>query len=491
MAHDERSQLSILRSHKQANYPRTRIERHGAHGVGIGYKEVGGNPSDVLALRFYVAHKRPKDQLDAAQLIPGNVQAVDPETGESLPFPTDVIETPVPIKEVDPQTKVRPVPGGVNGGGASHSGTIGGFVADATDGTVVMLSNEHVLEAVPGVTVLQQSRLHGGTPANNTVGATKRGIKPSKTQPNLVDCAIAEPDSGDLVDARVLEIGPAVMATALPGQDMWVEKYGQKTRHTWGKITDADYSGRVEDEWYEDCLFIRPDGSASERWSAGGDSGALVFRQQETSPDSGIKPVVGLHFAGSGGNGIANKIQNVFDKLRLATLSEGVSSSLVETLAAPAAAPEEEDGRRGQDGDALSFPLVAFTTADRRRLAGQPQAAGLARDLHQRVMKGANGGDFARLGERFGGEMAALLLTKGDVRRAVAALLRPALAGAVTTTAVLSYRLGAEDIERLAAARREIERFASAELCEALKALDALGGMHRGWSVGALLGVEL
>lgn len=54
----------------------------GVTGVDIGYKQVGGKKSDVLAIRVYVRSKKPADAVPPAELIPPTIDGV----------PTDVIE---------------------------------------------------------------------------------------------------------------------------------------------------------------------------------------------------------------------------------------------------------------------------------------------------------------------------------------------------------------------------------------------------------------
>ena len=82
-------------------------------------------------------------------------------------------------------------------------------------------------------------------------------------------------DSSELCDLFVLEIGPAVYATDVAALDLAVEKYGQTTRHTFGEITDADWSGIIGAFTYDDC-FRADVTPPSADWS-GGDSGSQLF----------------------------------------------------------------------------------------------------------------------------------------------------------------------------------------------------------------------
>ena len=64
-----------------------------------------------------------------------------------------LIEVPPPELEViDPTDKFRPAPGGVSVGIPSvTAGTLGGWVWDKTDDTIVMLTNDHIIGDSAGV----------------------------------------------------------------------------------------------------------------------------------------------------------------------------------------------------------------------------------------------------------------------------------------------------------------------------------------------------
>jgi hypothetical protein len=180
-----------------------------------------------LSLRVYVARKRPEKSLGSAERVPDHVRFLSRKAEHEVRLETDVIETPPAQLEVDPETRIRPVPGGVSGGIAGSTGTIGGWVWDNTDDTIVALSNDHVFEHTAGVDILQQGTADGGSLPADKIGDVKRGIARSATTPNRVDCAIGDPDSSDIYDLSVLEIGPAVYATEVAVLDMLVEKYGR------------------------------------------------------------------------------------------------------------------------------------------------------------------------------------------------------------------------------------------------------------------------
>jgi len=134
----------LLREYKATLVTRERMSRLGTHGVGIGRKEVGAERTDTLALLFYVARKQPVARL-SAERIPESVTFYSRKAQREFRLPTDVIETPPVQFEQDPEARIRPVPGGVSFGISGSTGTLGGWVWDETDDTIVCLSNNHVL----------------------------------------------------------------------------------------------------------------------------------------------------------------------------------------------------------------------------------------------------------------------------------------------------------------------------------------------------------
>jgi hypothetical protein len=97
-----------------------------------------------------------------------------------------------------------------------------------------------------------------------------------------------------------------------PAVNMIVGKTGRTTNLTQGRIVDISATirvsyGRAGVALFKDQLTIRSTGSAD--FSAGGDSGSLIWQWR-----SGLPPV-GLLFAGGGGYTFANKIQRVLPAL--------------------------------------------------------------------------------------------------------------------------------------------------------------------------------
>ena len=409
-----------------------------------------------------MAAKRDEGTMNEAELVPTSIEFVSEKDRRRRRITTDVVESPPAYFEVDPETRIRPVPGGVSGGINGSTGTIGGWVWDETDDSIVMISNHHVLGHTAGTDILQQGTADGGSLPGDKIGDVKRGIVRTSTGTNTVDAAIGDPDDTSIYDLSVLEIGPAVYATDTATIDMEVEKYGQTTEHTYGKIISVDYSTTVDGIWYfEDCLRLEPI-DPSDDWSAGGDSGSLVFRQEPTTEGGTLKPAVGLHFAGGGIYGVACKIGNVFSDLDLTTLCAGAFSSFLDNLTFGSTEAETEAEPEGLDLGGLSHgsglsggtpgslpPRLTFTRKDRRKLAIRNPNRGLARDVQLRLGGSRTGRKLTTAIDDHRGELLTLLAKDGDVRlRSAIAALRPVLRGAVTTDEVLGRAMTRDDLAR-------------------------------------------
>jgi hypothetical protein len=486
-----------LREYKATQVTTERMWRLGAHSVGIGRKEVQGKRTDTLALLFYVERKQPVARL-SAELVPDSVSFLPRKEKREFRLPTDVIETPRPAPEQDPETRIRPVPGGVSFGISGSTGTLGGWVWDTTDDTIVAVSNNHVLGNTIGADTLQQGTADGGSLPGDKIGDVKRSIPRVAPGTNLVDCAITDVDDAATADLEVLEVGPAVYEVDTPELDMLVEKYGQTTRHTFGEITDVDLeTTSTEGFAFDDQLRIVPV-DPSDDWSAGGDSGSLVFSQTPVSGD--IKPAVGLHWGGSGVNGVACKIQNVFSTLDLTTLCNSLFSAFLDALFETEEEGEiEPDTERRLRGIVAAAPSararpgvpLPVTSRARRTAAARRFHAGISRDIQARLETSKRGRLVTELVDTQRAEIANLLLKDGDVRRATVASLRPIVAGATTSTEVLERALTAEDLKRLDALAEEVGRRGSDRIEKSLGALRRLAKKAEGKTPAEILGIKL
>ncbi len=476
----------------------------GAHSMGIGRKVVAGKATDKLCMRYYVEKKRPDAKLSKEMAIPKKHKFFSRVKGRDVSVDTDVIECPRPEYEMDPKDRLRPVPGGSSIGtppppGFINAGTLGGWVWDLEDDSIVMLSNEHVLGSVAGVDIAQPGTLDGGSFPADKIGEVKRGIPRSTTMNNTVDCAIGDPTSADTYKSEVIDISPAVYAIDDVLLDMDVEKFGRTTEHTFGIVDDADYTTTLTSgHTFVDCFRIDT-ASPSSDWSSGGDSGSLIFSQQVIDPDSEIKPVVGLHFAGGGTTGVGCRIQNVFSELNLTTLCSGAFASFLDGLFDSEVTSEEV---------VVSNSLHTFTSADlirpgtkipadffklKRPLASSKRFhAGISRDIQSQLSKTKRGRMVNQFVDNNRDELLRLLAQDRDIQRATVHALKPLVAGAITTSDVLSRQLTELDVSNLQKLSKEVAgRTSNMKLKTSLKMMQALGKRTDGKKISDVFGIKL
>lgn len=223
--------------------------------------------------------------------------------------------------------KMRPSPGGISVGHcAVTAGTLGCLVrgnSEPRNRRLMILSNNHVIansnDARLGDHIVQPGRFDGGNCPADQIAILERFIRITFGGAiNYVDCATgwAWPDrvrrelmylSG--TTPRYFRVGPTPKA-AVPG--MTVGKTGRTTQLKAGRVTAVNVSvnvnfgnGRVAH--FRDQIAIQ--GTTSAGFSAGGDSGSLVWEWA-----GGLAPV-GLLFAGGGGTTFANRISRVLSAL--------------------------------------------------------------------------------------------------------------------------------------------------------------------------------
>lgn len=307
-------------------------------GLGIGYKQIGGETTSHLAVTVLVSKKVPVDGLALGEKVPGKVGAV----------PTDVIEVG-DIRLLQRTVNLRPaVPGISIGHYLITAGTFGLLVRDAHSEEPLILSNNHVLANISdgndgrcsiGDPVWQPGRYDGGT-SSDQIGTLLRfapiyrdSMAPTcpvaksaerlgnrlvhmvntnyhvyfrrkADRANLVDAAAARPLSPDLVGDEILELGrPAGIAEAEIGQE--VVKSGRTSGISRGKVQSLHVTIRVGlgDVGYADF----GDQILTTAIAQPGDSGSAVLTND-------LK-VVGLLSAGSEQATIAGRIQRVFEIL--------------------------------------------------------------------------------------------------------------------------------------------------------------------------------
>lgn len=470
------------------------LAKWGAHGVGVGFKVVGGVETGKLALRIRVPKILPRSVLGPQRAIPSQYSYLAAD-GQTVVVPTDVMASaPTWLQSFDPTDPHDPMPGGVQCQ-AEETGTIGGWVWDTTDDSLVILSNAHVFGVDEGGSIYQPSKSHAGA---MEVAHVKRAV-PWKDSPsvNTVDAAIGDPATKPAPEFAIPEIGGAVFAVEKPTLKMEVEKYGAKTGHTFGVISDLPYKAPSGDYLWEELVYIEPDetvGTAD--WSGSGDSGALVFARDVVS-GTDIKPAIGLHMGGDGLNGVACQIDNVFAQLDLTTLCDGMVSALIGMFFSGSASWSPPPGPPfagkvpGPVPEPPAIPLPsAFVRRQRERAGSRTFHGGMARELEERLRGSARGGALTDFASSHRSEIASLLL-EGDVVRAAAFAIQPMLAGSVTTTDVLTREITEDDVERIGRLVREVNRFASRRLKDDVALLVGLLGAAVGSNLADVLGVDL
>jgi hypothetical protein len=307
-------------------------------GVGVGYKVVGGQKTEVPCVIVFVRQKVAAQSLSAQEMVPAQLEGVS----------TDVIESGPIYAQQSNTGKFRPAPGGVSIGHYQiTAGTLGVVVRDRNSGERLILSNNHVLansnDANPGDPIIQPGAADGGTVGNDQIGTLLRfqpivydqapeppgcnlavtyaalgnfvaralgsdhrvsAYRPQQAT-NLVDAAVARPlNHGDVLD-EIIEVG-AVSGTveALPG--MPVRKSGRTTALTTGEILAIDTTVSVGYGAGRTAVFEQQ--LVAGAMSQPGDSGSLVV-------EAGSQRAVGLLFAGSDTTTIFSPIDFVQDLL--------------------------------------------------------------------------------------------------------------------------------------------------------------------------------
>jgi hypothetical protein len=259
--------------------------------TGTGYRQSNGEYTNEVCVQIFVERKYPLEQLPPGTIVPTEVTAE-----EARPIRTDVIETG-PLDAFQDTTRYRPVPGGCSIGPqqSNSAGTLGGWAADNTDDTIVLLTNNHVisnLDTQPTLRgVCQPGRLDGGTFPADQIGTLKRDVTlttvPS-TSPTLPAVTAVDAAIGTMTVDRtdnVLNVGPAIYELQAPTLGMNVQKRGRTSQLTTnGTITSINGTftisyrnrtrlGRIANSF----VITSTDGN---QFSAAGDSGSLITNQQ-------------------------------------------------------------------------------------------------------------------------------------------------------------------------------------------------------------------
>lgn len=358
----------------------------GVTGVDIGYKEVGGEPTDRLAIRVLVAEKKPKSRLRADQRVPEEIDG----------HPTDVIErhfelhqlgASVPLESLAPPVDTRvydPLRGGVSIGpcrvvnGFVHAGTLGAIVVDNTSNEYLALSSFHVIcvddGSSPGDTIAQPSRVDGGSCPGDVIGTLRRHALTTS-----VDAAVAAVGADGVVSrsvtCEVVEIG-AVTGTSTAPLGAAVRKRGRTTGLTFGIVDSVsltlilDYGDGIGRRTLTNQIGVKPDAAQNPTFTAKGDTGSVLVND--------AREVVGLLVAGDdAGYGVANPIAEVLGALNVSLCTPTVGK-LRKVEGKPENKPENKEGKEEKLEGIDKKPEALEGTGGPRRVAVSATAKGVS-----------------------------------------------------------------------------------------------------------------
>lgn len=280
-------------------------------GLAYGRRIVDGVRTDVPAVVVYVLKKVPSQFLPTTRLLPRRLYF-----GRDY-VDVDVVETG-PFYAQSFTARERPAPNGVGVGHFNISvGTLGSLVNDNTDGTLSVLSNNHVLADVNagavGDAIVQQGVFDGGVTPADTIATLKRFVMLNATG-NTVDAAIGQViDRADVIDQikddlipvatgdhpaigllfaggcnrtflnpidlvlAQLDVAFLAGAGVTAGVDIGanVEKVGRTTEYTTSTVTEIDVSVTIN---YGSSGNLGFDSQiATAHMSEPGDSGSVVY----------------------------------------------------------------------------------------------------------------------------------------------------------------------------------------------------------------------
>jgi hypothetical protein len=286
------------------------IVRRNIVGVGLGRKLVDGKPTRRMSVRIYVQQKLHEDLVPKELRIPAKIGGV----------PTDVIPVgrfKANLGENNRKLK-RPFSMGASvGHDHPMAGTAGALlrIEGDSDPRRFILSNNHVLareNLLPvGAPIFQPGQKDwAGTNSSHSepVARLTDFIRLKSTEPNSVDCAIAELASPDGAHADLIDVGPCNRKPIVAREGMRTMKTGRTTGVTRGEIVDVALDVEIDyphlgSIMFEDQILIKSRERAP--FSVEGDSGALVITDDDQhSP-------LGLLFASSNGWTVASHLEDV------------------------------------------------------------------------------------------------------------------------------------------------------------------------------------
>ncbi|MEM9793704.1 MAG: hypothetical protein AAF848_12225 [Pseudomonadota bacterium] len=466
------------------------FRRFGATAIGSGPRVRCGEYHMDPCVRIYVPKKYPRDALSDDLRVPSEV-TLSLDGGGTCRVPTDVIEMSAPRPANGHKDLHRPVPGGVSVKVADTGGrgTLGGWVFDRTDETVVALTNHHVVGLTAGSACIQPVSVGGGFDPANRIGTVKRwhrlNVMPdpfTMADCNLIDAAVIAADDPDLIDLTVLDLGPAIYDTGLVASFTSVIKSGWVTGTTTGRIIDTTFHWPMTvnispgvPRTFLMCwglLFEGDPGTPPPGVIAQGDSGSILFIREDPAP--AFPRATGLVYGIADGNGVACRIQDVFSALDLDVLCASGYPAYLDGLAADVAEPSG----------------LRFTPAERTRPSGRLASTGLARSVDQRLNSSDDGKALAALIRESRHPIFQGLIRNGDLRRAATKALLPVLSGARISDDVLGHVVTRQDAANISALLKVLRSQGLEDLARRLSAQPLAKEEAIGRKVGALYKIK-
>jgi len=313
--------------------------------VGIGFKETGKAFTEEISYRVYVEVKKERALLGPKEIIPPEINGIRTDVLSPLIVTND---SDVCGNERRALDKHRPLKAGIAISTDSTSyGTLGWF-GTLGDGTVVLLTNKHVLYDETNTTdnrKLKTAQPQLGDPStcccctcgsDNVIGESIIGIRDITPASNTsVDCAIAKinPDIASNIVLRISNNSTTEVlrvdgkAAAVVGDK--VKKIGARSGFTKGTVIHIgdiavavpNDSGGTAIALRQGQVLIIPDtaetyqvkeGESKFAFSNSGDSGAVILNESNK--------IIALNWGGDRTTNnvaitVANNIQNVLDKL--------------------------------------------------------------------------------------------------------------------------------------------------------------------------------
>ena len=341
VGHERREVMKTIAEMKPVKEAREEELLHipGVTGVDIGRKFVGGDKTDELAIRVYVAEKKPLDDIPEGEQIPKSIEGIKTDVVQRRFVLHPLMMRVADMRLLSDTANYDPLRGGISIGpcrsvfmdvadaacqGApgpgwyQFVGTLGCIVIDNTTKNRMLLSNFHVMCVDDawqvGDAMAQPGIPDGGACPTNVVGTLQRAALTAH-----VDASVASHTARGY-QCSIVDVG-YVTGTAVASVGMDVRKRGRTTGLTYGTVDSLNltvsipYCNGLGTRTLTNQILIEVDESRSPQFGAGGDSGSVVVDENGK--------VVGLYFAGddSGMVGVANPINDVLTALDVSICS--------------------------------------------------------------------------------------------------------------------------------------------------------------------------